>query len=331
MSRRFLVGVSALASLALCNPALAQAQLGFPGQGQLGTPAYSGPLPNPGGAGTGNLGTLGLPFPTIPADVKTTPKAFDDLTDAERNAIAQDFFKGVSPDPAKAALAQSQENITLKTYFVREKNKKTHDEWARYFSAKYSTEPGRMIDLTALKLGLGGGLGFIGSGEINALKALGITTTPEAVQASLNKFKAANVLLQMQDLRTIIILDAVVNELKKSLASPPQGGGPTVIPASVPPLSAGAMEGTYRYEPYSNAWQEGTLSLTGDFRMKWTNKAGASWGLTADLASGVLRKDEGSPYQNEPNGKEFIFARDAMGNVSGFQFKGDFYKRVWRQ
>lgn len=169
---------------------------------------------------------------------------------------------------------------------------------------------------------------------INSITALGITYTVNDLTASLNKLRAKNVQASKAFLDNLLLADVLLNEMRKNQSSvvavplPPQSAPSRPdASASRAPFNLGAIEGTYRYEPYSNAWQEGTLEPTGDFRLKWTNKANISWGLTADLQTGVLRKDEGSPYQDQPNGKEFIIARDAMGNVTGFQFCGSFYKK----
>ncbi|MBX9570146.1 MAG: hypothetical protein K2X77_14710 [Candidatus Obscuribacterales bacterium] len=89
-----------------------------------------------------------------------------------------------------------------------------------------------------------------------------------------------------------------------------------------------SVAGSYRYEPYSNGWQQGTLQIVGSGKLRWTNQANVSWGLTLDPQTGALRKDEGTPYQDKVNGKDFLISRDTNGNVLGFWFQNDWYKRI---
>lgn len=194
---------------------------------------------------------------------------------------------------------------------------------------------------------------------VNAISALGINYTADDLRTSLSKLKAKNVQASRPFFDNLILGDALLNEMRRgklpaanvvrpnpptqlAITSPQPGAPPAssqfatatsnptpvASTAAVGPFNLGSIEGTYRFEPYSNAWQEGTLEAIGDFRLKWTNRAGVSWGLTANLQTGVLTKDNGSPYQEQPNGREFIVTRDPMGNVTGFQFQGAFYKKM---
>lgn len=112
-------------------------------------------------------------------------------------------------------------------------------------------------------------------------------------------------------------------------ATPPtSASGSGSAPAQSGTLSLQSIAGTYRYEPYSNNWHQGTITIVNNAGLRWTNQAGVSWDMTPDLQTGVLQKAEGSPYQDQPNGRAFIVQRDASGQITGFQFQGETYKRM---
>lgn len=102
-------------------------------------------------------------------------------------------------------------------------------------------------------------------------------------------------------------------------------------PAEQPSIvrSASDVLGTYRYEPYSNQWHQGTIEASGPNTFIWRNQAGVSWALTPGGAApfGVLNTDAGCPYWNSPGGKTFEIQRDASGKVIGFRFQGELYRR----
>ena len=55
------------------------------------------------------------------------------------------------------------------------------------------------------------------------------------------------------------------------------------------------LTGTYRRDPYQNAWHLGSLTENGDNYL-WTNEAGVSWNMSLDTQNLVLR-DVNGPYQ----------------------------------
>ena len=55
------------------------------------------------------------------------------------------------------------------------------------------------------------------------------------------------------------------------------------------------LTGTYRRDPYQNAWHLGTLTENGDNYL-WTNEAGVSWNMSLDTQNLVLQ-DVNGPYQ----------------------------------
>lgn len=87
------------------------------------------------------------------------------------------------------------------------------------------------------------------------------------------------------------------------------------------------LAGTYRYEPYSNDWHQGDLTVVGANALRWTNKAGASWTLTPDAQGHILMKSAGSPYMDTPDGDRFEIQRNGNGEVTGFRFLGEIYHR----
>ncbi len=88
-----------------------------------------------------------------------------------------------------------------------------------------------------------------------------------------------------------------------------------------------SLLGSYRYEPYSNGYHQGTISDLGNGVLKWTNQAGYSWDLVPDLAAGVLRKRDGSPYQTSPGGQQFQILKGSAGEITGFRFLGEVYNK----
>jgi TonB family protein len=93
------------------------------------------------------------------------------------------------------------------------------------------------------------------------------------------------------------------------------------------------LVGQYRREPMLNNWHQGTIQMAaGGQTLVWKNDAGAAWGLTPDLKDGILITDfkENPFYDSQPErGRVFrlrMLPNDA--GVDGFEFLGDFYRRV---
>jgi hypothetical protein len=103
-------------------------------------------------------------------------------------------------------------------------------------------------------------------------------------------------------------------------------------------LRAEDVVGTYRHEPVQNDWHIGTLTAEtadGRRRLRWTNKAGATWVLRPDLANGLLHTGPDCPYfdPKAPEARPFRIRlkRDAqggwLGEPEGFVFQGGLYVR----
>ncbi len=96
------------------------------------------------------------------------------------------------------------------------------------------------------------------------------------------------------------------------------------------------LPGLYRRDPKENNWHEGELKQEGDkhsSRFRWTNRAGVSWALTADLAHARLLCAKGSPYSDKETGSSFVIEMQpasgaAKPAIAGFHFNGGFYKRI---
>lgn len=127
-------------------------------------------------------------------------------------------------------------------------------------------------------------------------------------------------------LANVLTADYLATQIKQVQLA--KGGAQTQSQTPTQSKTLESIAGSYRYEPYSNAWQQGTLQMSGNAKLKWTNQANISWGLTLDPNTGALHKDEGTPYQDKVNGKDFLVSRDTNGKVLGFWFQNDWYKRI---
>lgn len=86
--------------------------------------------------------------------------------------------------------------------------------------------------------------------------------------------------------------------------------------------------GDYRRFPVENPWHEGTISLvedSGEFLLRWTNRAGVSWVLYPELQRGRLRTGEGNPYLEA--GATHFELEQREGEVVAFWFNGEHYIR----
>ena len=98
-------------------------------------------------------------------------------------------------------------------------------------------------------------------------------------------------------------------------------------------LSIADVTGTYIRMPILNGWHTGTIQQLAGNNLAWTNNAGVSWQLTADLADGKLLTGPDCPYYNPPSGTHFQveLVRDAMGDLTpqvlGFSFDGELYTK----
>lgn len=93
-------------------------------------------------------------------------------------------------------------------------------------------------------------------------------------------------------------------------------------------LPPSALMGTYQREPVTNGWHRGTIAHDGE-ALRWTNEAGVSWGLEADLEAGVLRTGADCPYDDD---FALVPMRDPQTGawtttLAGFRFNGELYAR----
>lgn len=91
--------------------------------------------------------------------------------------------------------------------------------------------------------------------------------------------------------------------------------------------------GAYKAKTASNDWHEGSISIVkrgGEYPLRWTNKAGFSWGLRFDKKAGMLLTSPENPYKTH-GGVHFkpVLKKDREGNylpeVAGFIFTGGEY------
>ncbi|MDH5563718.1 MAG: hypothetical protein OEY91_08880, partial [Nitrospirota bacterium] len=97
-----------------------------------------------------------------------------------------------------------------------------------------------------------------------------------------------------------------------------------VKPQVLPQITVAMVPGSYQRNPVQNGWHMGSIVPDGD-RLRWTNKAGASWGLTPDLANQRLLTGPDNPYYAQGL-REFKLVI-SNGQITGFQFAGGTYTR----
>jgi hypothetical protein len=85
------------------------------------------------------------------------------------------------------------------------------------------------------------------------------------------------------------------------------------------------VPGAYQTAVVKNNWHVGTIAQHGS-AYRWTNKAGASWGLTPDLAKLQLTAGPDNPY-NKTGPREFKLIVSG-GRLTGFKFGGDTFQRT---
>ena len=118
-------------------------------------------------------------------------------------------------------------------------------------------------------------------------------------------------------------------------ADPPLHVGLRYATAGAPwqNLTISDVLGEYRHDPVQNDWHIGTIQQLYGTQLLWTNNAGVSWVLEADLLAGELLTGSDCPYYDPPNGTKFeiVLERDNMGDltdvVRGFSFGGGLYER----
>jgi hypothetical protein len=102
-----------------------------------------------------------------------------------------------------------------------------------------------------------------------------------------------------------------------------------VQPQVQPQVTVAMVPGTYRHNPVQNNWHIGSIVPDGA-GLRWTNKAGASWHLTPDLANQqLLAPGTDNPYSGQGL-KEFKLII-SNGQITGFQFGGGTYLRETAQ
>jgi len=99
-------------------------------------------------------------------------------------------------------------------------------------------------------------------------------------------------------------------------------------------LLALQLEGWYERNPVENGYHLGsvTLALAASGTYRWTNQAGVTWTLLADLAHGVLLTGSDFSYTNSPN-ISIILKRHPITDielpqVDGLMIVGEFYRRI---
>ena len=100
-------------------------------------------------------------------------------------------------------------------------------------------------------------------------------------------------------------------------------------PQGQTPITMAMVTGSYRHQPVQNNWHVGTIVREGA-GFRWTNKAGASWDLTPDLANHqLLALGRDNPYAARGLNKFKLIIR--QGQIVGFEFGGGTYLRVKTQ
>ncbi len=79
----------------------------------------------------------------------------------------------------------------------------------------------------------------------------------------------------------------------------------------------------YTHYPVENGWHQVDIVLNGS-NLRWTNSAGASWGLT--LSNGVLQTQTDCPYGIQTVPLAVVVLADGSTQVRGLTFNSEFYK-----
>jgi len=121
-------------------------------------------------------------------------------------------------------------------------------------------------------------------------------------------------------------MDAKLKQLglAPNFASVPPQVSPQASPQVQPKITEAMVPGAYRHNPVQNDWHTGSIVPDGA-GLRWTNKAGASWHLTPDLANQRLLTGPDNPYFAQGL-REFKLII-SNGQVTGFQFAGGTYLR----
>ena len=97
-------------------------------------------------------------------------------------------------------------------------------------------------------------------------------------------------------------------------------------------LEADDVLGQFLRQPVDNDWHTGEITGAGN-GLLWTNVAGVSWELTAELPSGRLDTGPDCPYFDDPGGDAFVLELDQgtdgidLPEVVAFWFLGERYSR----
>ncbi|MEO1272765.1 MAG: hypothetical protein AAFX99_32150, partial [Myxococcota bacterium] len=85
-------------------------------------------------------------------------------------------------------------------------------------------------------------------------------------------------------------------------------------------LERADFAGSYQREPVANGWHDVTVTWDGT-SLRWTNAAGASWGLT--VRDDELWTDDDCPYGELP----MVIEGDG-GRIRALLFSGEAYRRI---
>jgi len=97
-------------------------------------------------------------------------------------------------------------------------------------------------------------------------------------------------------------------------------------------VSLSDMAGLYIRDPAENKWHLGSILISP--QLEWLNFANVRWALYDDLENGSLLTGPDCPYFGTWGGKRFrvVWERDELGDeldkIIGFNFSGEFYKRI---
>jgi hypothetical protein len=101
-------------------------------------------------------------------------------------------------------------------------------------------------------------------------------------------------------------------------------------------LTAEDLVGRYVREPTENDWHLAEVTIKGEgkrAKLRWSNRAGTSWKLEADLSVGLLHCGSDNPYHDpkDPSATDVRVVLDRtdsgdwLPSIAGLRFGGDFY------
>src|SRR5262249_41363283 len=114
-----------------------------------------------------------------------------------------------------------------------------------------------------------------------------------------------------EGLENLLLLDAVFKANKETVASGASALKTQERVQAANEAFTNSIVGNYHREPVENGWHQGTIQKSADGKLTWTNQANVSWPLVVEFQGQyTVLKCEGSPYQDQKGGSQFVVIVD---------------------